>query len=143
MSTLLLKVFPEIQAIPQLGNDVLPKSSVEILDVKNYISNNISSLSKTYAENMPSWALSKYFDPETERQRLHIHDYQQTENQHIRCMDNTKLVDSIELPLKSVENALTAINKMFTSGLEIYLNDFIAPFVGDWPIQFFIRQFPG
>ena len=66
-----------------------------------------------------------------------------TENQHIRCMDNTKLVDSIELPLKSVENALTAINKMFTSGLEVYLNDFIAPFVGDWPIQFFIRQFPG
>ena len=28
MSTLLLKVFPEIQAIPQLGNDVLPKSPV-------------------------------------------------------------------------------------------------------------------
>ena len=78
MSTLLLKVFPEIQAIPQLGNDVLPKSSVEILDVKNYISNNISSLSKTYAENMPSCALSKYFDPETERQRLHIHDYRKS-----------------------------------------------------------------
>ena len=89
---------------------------------------------------MPSWASAKYFDQEAERQRLLIHDYQQTENQHIRCMDNSKLVDSIELPLKSIENALTAINKMLTSGLEIYLKDFIAPFVGDWPMQFFIRQ---
>jgi len=140
MSTLLLKVFPEIQAVPKLGNDALPKRPVEIPDVKNFISNNMSSLSKTYAENMPSWALSKYFDPEAERQRLLLHDYQQTENQSIRCMDNTKLVDSIELPLKSVENALTAINKILTSGLEIYLGDFIAPFVGDWPMQFFIRQ---
>ena len=141
MSTLLLKVFPEIQAVPQMGfNDMLPKCPVEIPDVKNSISNNISSLSKTYVENMPSWALSKYFDPEAERQRLLIHDYQQTENQQIRCMDNTKLVDSIELPLKSVENALTAINKMLSSGLEIYLKDFIAAFVGDWPMQYFIRQ---
>ena len=140
MSTLLLKVFPEIQAVPQMGfNDMLPKCPVEIPDVKSFISN-ISSLSKTYVENMPSWALSKYFDPEAERQRLLIHDYQQTENQQIRCMDNTKLVDSIELPLKSVENALTAINKMLSSGLEIYLKDFIAAFVGDWPMQFFIRQ---
>ena len=142
MSTLLLKVFPEIKAVPRLENDTppLPKSPVEILDVKKFILENISSLSKTYAENMPSWALAKYFDPEAERQRLLIHDYQQTENQRIRCMDNSKLVDSIELPLKSIENALTAINKMLTSGLEIYLKDFIAPFVGDWPMQFFIRQ---
>ena len=142
MSTLLLKVFPEIKAVQQLENDILvpPKSPVEILDVKKFLLENISSLSKTYAENMPSWASAKYFDQEAERQRLLIHDYQQTENQHIRCMDNSKLVDSIELPLKSIENALTAINKMLTSGLEIYLKYFIAPFVGDWPMQFFIRQ---
>ena len=133
MSTLLLKVFPEIEAVSRLENDipVLPKSPVEIPDVQKFISENMSSLSKTYAENMPSWALAKYFDPEAERQRLLIHNYQQTENQRIRCMDNSKLVDSIELPLKSIENALTAI---------IYQKDFIAPFVGDWPMQFFIRQ---
>ena len=29
---------------------------------------------------------------------------------------------------------------MVTSGLEIYLKDFIALFVGDWPMQFLIRQ---
>ncbi len=89
---------------------------------------------------MPDWVLAKYFDPEAERQRLLIHDYQQTENQQMQSMDNTKLVDSIELPLKSCEDVLTTINKMLTSSLQVYLNHFIAPFVGDWPMQFFIRQ---
>ena len=39
MSTLLLKVFPEIKAVQQLENDipVLPKNPVEILDVKKFL----------------------------------------------------------------------------------------------------------
>ena len=89
---------------------------------------------------MSDWVLAKYFDPDAERQRLLVHDYQQTENQQMRYMDNTKLVDSIELDLKSLENVLIAVNKMLTSGLEIYLNHFVAAFVGDWPMQFFVRQ---
>ena len=140
MATLLLKVFPEIEAVPQHGNNVLPTPPVKIEDVKNYVASNLSSLSKTYAENMPDWVLAKYFNPEAERQRLLVHDYQQTENQQMRSMDNTKLVDSIKLPLKSCEDALVAINKMLTSGLDIYLNHFVGIFVGDWPMQFFIRQ---
>ena len=32
---------------------------------------------------MPDWVLAKYFDPEAERQRVLIHDYQQTENQKL------------------------------------------------------------
>ena len=89
----------QIEAVPQHGNNVLPTPPVKIQNVKNCVSNNLSSLSKTYAENMPDWVLAKYYDPEAERQRLLVHDYQQTENQQIRCMDNTKLVDSIQLPL--------------------------------------------
>ena len=54
-------------------------------------------ISKTYADNMPNWVVAKYFSPECERQRLVVHDYQQTELQEMRCMDNTKLVDSIEM----------------------------------------------
>jgi hypothetical protein len=27
---------------------------------------------------MPDWVVSKYFDPEAERHRLLVHDYQQT-----------------------------------------------------------------
>ena len=59
---------------------------------------------------MPDWVVAKYFDPEAERQRLLVHDYQQTENQQMRCMANTKLVDSVEVPLKYLDDVLTAVN---------------------------------
>ena len=49
----------------------------------------------------------------------------------MRSMDNTKLVDSIELDLKSCENVLTAITKILSSGLDVYLSNFIASFIGD------------
>ena len=50
-------------------------------------------------------------------------------------MDNTKLVDSIQLDLKSCDNILPAINKMVSSGLNVYLSNFIAPFVGENPCK--------
>jgi hypothetical protein len=89
---------------------------------------------------MPDWVVAKYFSPESERQRLVVHDYQQTELEEMRCMDNTKLVDSIEMPLKSCDDVLTAVKKMLSGGLQQYLDHFIAPFVGDWPMQFYIRR---
>ena len=55
-------------------------------------------------------------------------------------MDNTKLVDSLKLPLKSYNDLRIAFNHMLTNDLEDYLNHFIAPFPGDWPMQFSMRQ---
>ncbi len=55
-------------------------------------------------------------------------------------MDNTKLVDSLKLPLKSYNDLLIAFNYMLANCLEDYLNHFKAPFPGDWPMQFFMRQ---
>jgi hypothetical protein len=89
---------------------------------------------------MPDWVLAKYFDPEAERHRLLLHDYQQTEIQKMRCMDNTKLVDSLHLPLKSYDDLLKAFKHMLSNGLDLYLSSFLAPFIGDWPTQFFMRQ---
>ena len=43
---------------------------------------------------MPDWVVAKYFDSEEGKQRIAIHDYQQTEIQEMRSMDNTKLVQS-------------------------------------------------
>ena len=140
MSTLLIKVFPKIKAVHQVGTDLLPKSPVDISKMKSFISINMHKISKTYAEDMPDWVVAKYFSPECERQRLVVHDYQQTELQEMRCMDNTKLVDSIEMPLKSCEDVLSAVNKMLSGGLQQYLGHFITPFIGDWPMQFYIRR---
>ena len=136
MTTFLLKVFPEVKAISK-NVDLHPKTPVTIPELKVLWSNNMDNLSKTYAETMPDWVVAKYFDPETERQRLLVHDCQQTENPQMRSMNNTKLVDSLELPLKSCDNVMTAVKKMLSSGLEIYLNKFVAPFVGDCPTCLF------
>ena len=147
MTTLLLKVFPNVKAVQHHGNNVVPNFPVKIFEVENVESfvfsnlSNLSNLSKPYAENMPYWVLAKYSDPAAKRQRLLVHYYQQTEIQQMRSMDNTKLVDNIQLDLILCEDVLTAINKMLPNGLNVYLSNFIAPFVGNWPMQFFLRQF--
>ena len=135
---MLLKVFPEIKAVSNHELNLLPEYTVEISNVERMIACSMSKLSKTYAENMPDWVVAKNFDLGAERHRLLIHDYQQTELQQIRCIGckNTKLVDSVELPLKSLDNVLTAVNKVLSSGQDIYLNQFVAPFIGDWRMQF-------
>ena len=89
---------------------------------------------------MPEWVTAKYFDPEAECHRLLTHDYQQIDIYHTRCMENTKPVDSIQLPLKCCNDVLTALKKMLASGLKVYLSEFIVPFIGDWLMQFFICQ---
>ena len=55
-------------------------------------------------------------------------------------MENTKLIDSLKLPLKSSEDVLFAFKHMLCNGLEIYLNNFVAAFMGVWPTQFLMRQ---
>ena len=90
MTTLLLKVFPNIKAVPKNEINLLSAHPVEIQSMRN--------------------------------------------------MDNTKLVDCIELPLKSRDDVLATVQKILSGVLEIYLNNFVAPFVGDRPMQSFIRQ---
>ena len=140
-TTLLVKVFPNIKAVPN-GSlpSLLPAQPVEENFLKTFIDQHMSIISQTYASKMPDLVVVKYFDPEEERERIAIHDYQQTEILEMRRMDNTKLVDSLKLPLKSHNDLLTAFRHMLANGLEEYLNHFIAPFSGDWLMQFFMRQ---
>ena len=142
MSTLLVKVFPNVKAISKEGlhTPLLPPTPVQPEQLSRQIGSNMAGLSQSYATNMPDRVLAKYFDPEAERHRLLLHDYQQTEIRKMRCMENTKLIDSLHLPLKSYEDLLTVFKHMLSNGLEIYLSNFLAPFIGDWPTQFFMRQ---
>lgn len=142
MSTLLVKVFPNVKAVSKgsLCTPLLPPIPVQHKHLFKLIEVNMAGLSQSYATNMPDWVLAKYFDPEAERHRLLLHDYQQTEIQKMRSMENTKLIDSLHMPLKSYKDILVAFNHMLSNGLEIYLEKFLAPFMGDWPTQFFMRQ---
>ena len=142
MSTLLVKIFPNVKAISKESFEMslLPVCPVQQELVLKLVKAGMGDLSQTYAANMPDWVLAKYFNPQTERQCLLVHDYQQTEIPKMICMENTKLIDSLELPLKSPDDLLFALKHMLSNGLDIYLNDFVTPFMGDWPMQFFIRQ---
>ena len=71
---------------------------------------------------MPDWVLAKCFHPEAERHRLLLHDYQQNEIQKMMFMDNTKLIDSLHLPLKSYNDLLKAFQHMLSNALDFYLS---------------------
>ena len=55
-------------------------------------------------------------------------------------MENTKLIDSFHMLLKSYDDILAAFNHMLSNGLEIYHEKFLASCMGDWPTQFFKQQ---
>ena len=55
-------------------------------------------------------------------------------------MDNCKLVDSIEMPLKSYDYFRTALAILLENGLSSYLQRYVVPLVGDWPAQVFVRK---
>ena len=68
------------------------------------------------------------------------HDYQQDEILQMRSMEECKLVDFVELPLKSYDDFHSALKIILENGLNLYLDQFVVPIVGDWPCQFYIRQ---
>ena len=142
MSTLLVKTFPSVKAVPEVAQTtpLLPTTPVQNDLLFNLVYANMADLTQSYATIMPDWVVSKYFDQEAERHRLLLHDYQQTEIQEMRSMDNTKLIDSLHISLKSYEDLLIVFKHMLSNGLEIYLSHYLAPFMGDWPTQFFMRQ---
>ena len=97
MATLLLKVFPNVEAIEHKANanDRIPVDAAKINEV---LTKSMPALSKTYTGQMPDWITAKYFNPESGRRRLLIHDYQHSEIQEMRSMKHCKLVDCTELP---------------------------------------------
>eukprot|EP00112_Aurelia_sp_Birch-Aquarium-sp1_P003440 Seg1384.3 transcript_id=Seg1384.3/GoldUCD/mRNA.D3Y31 product="hypothetical protein" protein_id=Seg1384.3/GoldUCD/D3Y31 len=140
MATLLVKVFPNKAAVEQSEvnlHDDEPASSTKLNDVLFKLK---QGLSQSYAEVMPDWVTVKYFRADAERQRLLIHDYQHTEIREMRSMTNCKLVDCLEIPLKSYSSFLKALKYMLDNGLFLYLSEFVVPFLGDWPAQFYLRQ---
>ena len=128
MSTLLVKIFKNIKAIPVEGNSVpLSQHPADALLLKEMVTECMPKLSKSYAEAMSDWVTAKYFDPAAELQRLLVHDYKQTELKNMRSMDDTKLIDCLEMPLKSFEDLLAAVHYMLENGLSLYLPNSLFP----------------
>ena len=58
----------------------------------------------------------------------------------MRKMTGCKLLDELEILLKSFENFKEAACHAVEKGLSSYISKFICPLPGDWPAQFFMRQ---
>ena len=55
-------------------------------------------------------------------------------------MDNVKLLEMKELPLKSLKNLETALSWVTKSSLKQYMQKYLVLVPGDWPAQFYIRK---
>ena len=139
MATMLLKRFPGVPAVPSQCQINPHGVSTDLL--VDFTLASLPSLSQTFALVMPHWIRVQFFDPAMERDRVDIHDYQAQSNvRELRKMANCRIVDELELPLKSFNCFLEAANHAVSLGLDKYLNQFVYPQPGDWPAQFFMRQ---
>ena len=140
MATLLVKSYKNVKAINSAGPDNQDQKPANSALLQDLLLKSLSRISKSYVDVMLDWLQAKLFDPESQRVRLLAHDYQKDDILGVRSMENCKLVDCIELPLKSYENFQFALNAMLENSLAHYLKRFFVPLVGDWPCQFYIRQ---
>ena len=98
MSTLLVKIFKNIKAVPiKESLSPLNRHPDDASLSKEMVNGCMAGLFKSYARVLPDWVTAKYFDPVAERQRLLNYDYQQTELKKMRSMDVTKLVDYLDM----------------------------------------------
>ena len=145
MCTIVIKIFPEIQAIP------LPAKMEDLHNPEGVSAgvccaiicgqSSMALLSNSFANTMPIWAKHAFFDQENERTRLHVHDYATSPNiKNLRCMDKVHLLEMKQLPLKSFNNFKTALTWITESNLRDYMQKYVILMPGDWPAQFYIRQ---
>ena len=95
------KKFPSIPAISFTDASFLNQDGISIEILENHLKENLPNLLSSFATIMPYWVKSSFFNPEIERSRLEIHDYQQdqTSTKSLRKMENCKLVDEVEQKL--------------------------------------------
>ena len=67
---------------------------------------------------MPLWIRAAFFDPEEERKRITVHDYQTNKSlTEQRAVKDCRLIDEIEPPLKSFEDFHHAASHAVQRGL--------------------------
>jgi hypothetical protein len=147
MCTIVVKAFKNLKAIERPSSTSIislhDEQGVDIDSCKQVIcsNNQLSLMANTYVSTMPEWMMTQFFQPESERMRISVHEY--CENPSVRTMrrmDNLHLVDFVELQLKSKENFKQAFDIALNTNLKLYMQKYILIQPGDWPCQFYSRQ---
>ena len=150
--TILLNSNPNIPKIPfYSSNNTISIHNPKGVDFKliiNYIDANfMEKLGKSYYQQVEMWKQYLYDDSyENKMEFLTIHDYDgRIQNQQeLRSMKNSKLVDFILHPLHSTKDYIESANILFATFKKIeqeeYLNNFVIPAICDWPGQINLRR---
>ena len=103
MATSLVQQFDDGPAIP-VHKDTINLGGICKDKLLQFSQNIFSCFSKAFAISMPYWIRAASFDPEMERSRIEIHNYQEhlTGTQCMRKMTGCKLLDDLEIPLKKL-----------------------------------------
>ena len=144
MCTTIIRIFPSIPAILRTSlEDLHNPDGLNLTRLEETVcsEHSMEQLSDTFANNMPNWLTSAFFDPDMERKRLAIHMYQQSDDvRTMRFMDNLHLLHFIELPLKVVTGFQAAIENLLNTKVADYIKKHIVPIPGDWPAHFIIHS---
>ena len=90
---------------------------------------------------MPAWIRNTFFNPELERHRLAVHEYNENDSvRTMRQMTDVHLLQFIELTLKSKKDFSAAYDIVLSTRMSDYLKKFLVIQPGDWPAQFYSRQ---
>ena len=101
VATILMKRFCDGSAIPIRQDTITPGGICQEL-LLQFSAKMLPSLSATFAMSIPYYIRTAFFDPDMERSRIEIHDYQEqhTGLHAMRRMNGCKLIDVLEIPLK-------------------------------------------
>ena len=144
MTTVVIRVFENIPAITfdQTENVHNPVGIDANLLTNHFSSDQVmSAMGKSFASTMPSSFSSEFFSPETERRRLETHEYKDSENvRKLRQLENLRLLEFRELPLKSFSNFEQAMEWITEGPLRKYLDKYVLLTPGDYPAQYYVRH---
>lgn len=148
--TILLNSNSNIPKIPYFSSNQIPIHNPKGVDFKlitNYINVNfMNKLGKSYYQRNEMWHQYLFDDSyENKLEFLTIHNYDgRVQNQQeLRSMKNSKLVDFILHPLHSTKDYIESANilfKVFEKIEQGYLNNFVIPTICDWPGQVNLRR---
>ena len=143
MATVIIRIFHDILAVPAVSVNG-PANDPEGVNIQRLLDNFNESMGiilQPFVKTAPAEILGVFFNTENERQRWTTHMYGNNNNtRQARCVQNARLIDYVEQPLKNITNYREAAGVYLNTPLNDCIKEHCLPIPGDWPSQFYQRQ---
>ena len=127
MCTIVVKVFKNVKEIPRCSATTY--HNVDGIDITSCVktlssSSSMYKLAFTYSSAMPAWIRNTFFNPELERHRLAVHEYNENDSvRTMRQMTDVHLLQFIELTLKSKKDFSAAYDIVLSARMSDYFKN--------------------